>query len=91
MPTTPVEVLRASVEAHNDTFEALLNLIPAKYYLPKDDHDADDNVCYLNFQSFIDESESRRAHRTGSVQVSKTQQKQEGTQTSCEGGIKKSP
>ncbi|KAG1722680.1 surfeit locus protein 6-domain-containing protein [Suillus paluster] len=42
MPTTPIEVLRASVEAHNDTFEALLNLIPAKYYLAKDDHDADD-------------------------------------------------
>ncbi|KAG0696788.1 surfeit locus protein 6-domain-containing protein [Suillus ampliporus] len=44
MPTTPIEVLRASVEAHNDTFEALLNLIPAKYYLAKDDHDADDAV-----------------------------------------------
>jgi hypothetical protein len=84
MPTS-VEVLRASVEAHNDTFEALLNLIPAKYYLPKDDHDGDDNVRYLNFQSFIDES----TRRTDSVQVSKTQQKQEGAQTSCEGGIKK--
>jgi hypothetical protein len=40
MPTTLVEDLRASVEAHNDTFEALLTLIPAKYYLAKD-HDAD--------------------------------------------------
>jgi hypothetical protein len=45
MPTTLVEDLRASVEAHNDTFEALLTLIPAKYYLAKD-HDADDNVRY---------------------------------------------
>ncbi|KAG2340346.1 SURF6-domain-containing protein, partial [Suillus weaverae] len=44
MPTTLIEVLRASVEAHNDTFETLLNLIPAKYYLAKDDHDADENV-----------------------------------------------
>ncbi|KAG2136640.1 surfeit locus protein 6-domain-containing protein [Suillus clintonianus] len=44
MPTTPIEVLRASVEAHNATFEALLNLIPAKYYLAKDGHDADDAV-----------------------------------------------
>ncbi|KAG1848101.1 60S ribosome biogenesis protein Rrp14-domain-containing protein [Suillus subalutaceus] len=41
MPTTLIEDLHASVEAHNDTFEALLNLIPAKYYLAKDDHDAD--------------------------------------------------
>jgi hypothetical protein len=84
MPTS-VEVLRASVEAHNDTFETLLNLIPAKYYLAKDGHNADDNVRCLNFQSSIDES----TRRTGSVQVSKTQQKQEGAQTSCEGGIKK--
>ncbi|KAH7903131.1 hypothetical protein BJ138DRAFT_205959 [Hygrophoropsis aurantiaca] len=32
MPTPPEE-LRASLEAHNATFEALLRLIPAKYYL----------------------------------------------------------
>ncbi|KAJ8591549.1 SURF6-domain-containing protein, partial [Rhizopogon salebrosus TDB-379] len=35
--STATEVLRASVEAHNDTFEALLNLIPAKYYLVKEE------------------------------------------------------
>ncbi|KIJ16529.1 hypothetical protein PAXINDRAFT_113714 [Paxillus involutus ATCC 200175] len=39
MPTS-VDVLRASIEAHNDTFEALLRLIPPKYYLVKDE-DAD--------------------------------------------------
>ncbi|KAG1838935.1 surfeit locus protein 6-domain-containing protein [Suillus subalutaceus] len=55
MPTTLIEDLHASVEAHNDTFEALLNLIPAKYYLAKDDHDADNHD----------------ARRTDSVQVSK--------------------
>lgn len=32
MPT-PTDVLQASLEKHNATFEALLNLIPAKYYL----------------------------------------------------------
>ncbi|KIJ64924.1 hypothetical protein HYDPIDRAFT_111607 [Hydnomerulius pinastri MD-312] len=39
MPTAP-DVLRASIEAHNETFEALLRLIPPKYYLVKDE-DAD--------------------------------------------------
>ncbi|CAL1709760.1 unnamed protein product [Somion occarium] len=32
MPT-PIDVLQSSLEAHNATFEALLNLIPARYYL----------------------------------------------------------
>ncbi|KXN85271.1 Surfeit locus protein 6 [Leucoagaricus sp. SymC.cos] len=32
MPT-PVATLRASLERHNDVFESLLKLIPAKYYL----------------------------------------------------------
>ncbi|KAI6041609.1 surfeit locus protein 6-domain-containing protein [Pisolithus marmoratus] len=36
MPT-PVDVLRASIEAHNDTFEALLRLIPPKYYFVRDE------------------------------------------------------
>jgi hypothetical protein len=45
MPTS-VDVLRASIEAHNDTFEALLRLIPPKYYLVKDE-DADGAVRFL--------------------------------------------
>lgn len=32
MPTS-VETLRASLERHNATFESLLKLIPARYYL----------------------------------------------------------
>ncbi|KAF4613328.1 hypothetical protein D9613_010807 [Agrocybe pediades] len=32
MPT-PASVLRASLEKHNDTFESLLKLIPAQYYI----------------------------------------------------------
>jgi hypothetical protein len=35
MPTSP-SVLRASLEAHNDSFETLLNLIPAKYYVTQE-------------------------------------------------------
>ena len=35
MPT-PAATLRASLEKHNDTFESLLKLIPAKYYIVED-------------------------------------------------------
>ncbi|KAH9171888.1 SURF6-domain-containing protein, partial [Lactarius sanguifluus] len=34
-----MSTLRASLEKHNQTFESLLSLIPAKYYLPHDDED----------------------------------------------------
>ena len=33
---TPEDILRTSIEAHNDIFESLLRLIPPKYYLVKD-------------------------------------------------------
>ena len=35
MPTTPTpaSALRASLEQHNETFENLLKLIPAQYYI----------------------------------------------------------
>ncbi|KAJ7630324.1 surfeit locus protein 6-domain-containing protein [Roridomyces roridus] len=35
MPT-PNAVLQASLEVHNDTFESLLKLIPARYYIPNE-------------------------------------------------------
>ncbi|KAI6163500.1 surfeit locus protein 6-domain-containing protein [Pisolithus thermaeus] len=43
MPT-PADVLRTSIEAHNDTFEALLRLIPPKYYFVKDDDEGGPQV-----------------------------------------------
>ena len=36
---TPTTTLRSSLEKHNDTFESLLKLIPAKYYIPQDNDD----------------------------------------------------
>ena len=42
MPITPSNELRASLENHNKAFETLLQLIPAKYYLPQERDD--DNV-----------------------------------------------
>jgi hypothetical protein len=44
MPTSQ-DVLRISIETHNDTFESLLSLIPPKYYLVKED-DADSAVRF---------------------------------------------
>ncbi|KAG8698227.1 hypothetical protein FRC09_007353 [Ceratobasidium sp. 395] len=41
MPITPSHELRASLERHNQVFENLLKLIPAKYYLVQDRNDDD--------------------------------------------------
>ncbi|KAG5351779.1 hypothetical protein C0989_004988 [Termitomyces sp. Mn162] len=43
MVTAPA-TLRASLEAHNDTFEALLKLIPAKYYVVRDQTEEQESV-----------------------------------------------
>ena len=34
--STSIDIIRDSLEKHNATFESLLNLIPAKYYLVQD-------------------------------------------------------
>ena len=39
MPTA-TSVLQASLEKHNEAFESLLKLIPAKYYLVNEDAEA---------------------------------------------------
>ncbi|KAG8742363.1 hypothetical protein FRC12_015390 [Ceratobasidium sp. 428] len=41
MPVTPSHELRTSLERHNQVFENLLKLIPAKYYLVQDRNDDD--------------------------------------------------
>lgn len=33
MPTSTISDIKSSLERHNDTFETLLKLIPAKYYI----------------------------------------------------------
>jgi 60S ribosome biogenesis protein Rrp14 len=38
MMPTATSILQASLEKHNETFETLLSLIPAKYYLVPDDN-----------------------------------------------------
>ena len=36
---TPAATLRASLERHNEEFESLLKLIPARFYLVQDDEE----------------------------------------------------
>ncbi|CAE6468048.1 unnamed protein product [Rhizoctonia solani] len=46
MPITPSHELRASLENHNKAFETLLQLIPAKYYLPQERDDDNNGSKY---------------------------------------------
>jgi hypothetical protein len=46
-PLTPPETLRASLQAHNATFESLLKLIPARYYLIQDETEEQVCISYL--------------------------------------------
>lgn len=49
MPTPP-EKLLASLESHNETFESLLRLIPAKYYLVPEE--TEEQVRIVNASHF---------------------------------------
>lgn len=40
-----LDVLRESVERHNDTFETLLTLIPARFYISKELDEAEVSVA----------------------------------------------
>lgn len=84
---TPPSVLRASLEKHNDAFEALLKLIPAQYYIVNDD--ADEHVCVSSLRvkmllilfmwNCLD-----------CFEVPETQQKAESAEASNERGFEKS-
>ncbi|KAA1474599.1 SURF6-domain-containing protein [Dentipellis sp. KUC8613] len=50
MPT-PLATLQASLEKHNATFESLLSLIPAKYYLVRDEGDEPGSKYHKNKKS----------------------------------------
>jgi hypothetical protein len=53
MPTTPTpaNVLRASLEQHNEMFENLLKLIPAQYYIVNEQK-IEEQVCSLLFSVY---------------------------------------
>lgn len=42
--TVPLDVLRESIVKHNGTFESLLNIIPARFYISKDPDEAEVNA-----------------------------------------------
>lgn len=69
MPT-PTDVLQASLEKHNATFEALLNLIPAKYYLVQQlseeqaSSSCGSTLTYQRFNTGLDDRLLRSTRRT---------------------------
>lgn len=81
MPT-PVATLRASLERHNDTFESLLKLIPAKYYLVQEDND--EQACLQHLRSCLYLSQFSR---TDCVKVSETQKEQKRGQAGYQRGF----
>jgi hypothetical protein len=79
---TPVAVLRASLEKHNDTFESLLKLIPPQYYIVNEDTEEQVRALatscmpqptYLSFRTFL----------LGCVEVPETQQEKQSAQAGC--------
>jgi hypothetical protein len=52
--SSDVAELRASLEIHNETFEALLKLVPAKYYIVNDNSD---EVCCHAILSLLHEAD----------------------------------
>ena len=60
---TPVETLRSSLEKHNDAFESLLKLIPAKFYIPQDNNDQVARSCLRPELSF---TQSQRVSQVSS-------------------------
>ena len=60
MPTA-TSVLQESLERHNEVFESLLKLIPAKYYLVQDDAEAQVSKYYEKGNR-LDSTKIGRAH-----------------------------
>lgn len=81
--TTPAATLRASLERHNEEFESLLKLIPARFYLVQDN---EEQVCVsgLSGSSFV------QCFCSVCIEVSETQEKQERRQAGDQGGVQKS-
>lgn len=43
-----LDALRESIERHNETFESLLNIIPARFYISKEPDEAE--VCAIELR-----------------------------------------
>ena len=84
--STPQDVLRTSIETHNDTFESLLKLIPPKYYLVNED---DPDTAVRSGKYHISRSWIRLVC-PGHQQIPKTQQEQKSTQASGQRGVQES-
>ena len=73
--TTATSVLQSSLETHNATFETLLNLIPARYYLVQDLSEEQVRQVYIHW----DINRGTQISREDSLQVPKEQQEAKGT------------
>ena len=75
--------LQASLEKHNEAFESLLKLIPAKYYLVQDDAEAQvrDGIVKI-WRIFL-----TRICMVVCLQVPEEQQEAEGSEASYQGGL----
>ncbi|KAI0772890.1 surfeit locus protein 6-domain-containing protein [Trametes elegans] len=69
MPT-PTAVLQESLERHNEAFESLLKLIPAKYYLVQDD--ADEQLA----SKYMKNSKKQKAPKQAIKEASKKAKKE---------------
>lgn len=84
MPTDAA-TLRASLERHNDTFESLLKLIPAKYYIAQDNEEqVCTRMCMLGRRRIGGAAWMLTGTNafTDSLKISKTQQETKGAQAS---------
>ena len=80
MPTE-IAVLQQSLEKHNEAFESLLKLIPAKYYLAQDDAEAQVRTLVYTL------CEQTTYVAPVRVEIPKEQQEAEGSQASHKRGI----
>jgi len=84
MMPTATTTLRASLERHNDTFESLLRLIPAQYYIVNEE--TEEQVSFLS--KLIPEFLRHRS--SGCFKIPEAQQETKDTQAGHKRGLKES-
>ena len=82
--TTSTTVLQESLERHNSTFEALLELIPPKYYLVSK---LTDEQVHSKKKFMQGHSIYHCDHRAGRFKVPEAQQETKSTQAGRQGGF----
>ena len=84
--TTSSAELRASLERHNDIFESLLKLIPAKHYLVRDPDGEEASLFLLSFEYTHIANACVIAPRLVRVKISEKFEEAKGSKTSYQRG-----